>query len=65
MKFCGGEYEIDAEEAERLRNRIETFRRETGTRGGIHLTFVTPFGVKRNKYWNMVQSEVTLDCLFR
>ena len=65
MKFCGGEYEIDAEEAERLRNRTETFRRETGTRGGIHLTFVTPFGVKRNKYWNMVQSEVTLDDLFR
>jgi hypothetical protein len=26
---------------------------------------VTPYGVKRNKYWNMVQSEVTLDDLFR
>ncbi len=65
MKFCGGEYEIDAEEAERLRNRVEAFRRETGAKGGIHLTFVTPFGVKRNKYWGMIQSEVVLDDLFR
>ena len=64
IKFCQGEYEIDAEEAEKLRNRVETFRRETGTKGGIHLTFVTPYGVKRNKYWNLVQSEVTLDDLF-
>lgn len=64
MKFCGGEYEIDAEEAEKLRNRVEAFRRETGTRGGIRLTFVTPYGVKRNKYANLVQSEVTLEGLF-
>ena len=65
MKFARGEYEIDADEAERLRNRTEAFRRETSFRGGIHLTFVTPYGVKHNKYWNMVQSEVTLDNLFR
>lgn len=64
MKFTCGEYEITADEAERLRNRIEAFRRETGFRGGIHLTFITPYGVRRNKYWNMVQSEVTLDDLF-
>ena len=51
--------------AARLRNRKEAFARETGFRGGVHLTFVTPYGVKRNKYWNMVQSEVTLDDLFR
>lgn len=65
MKFTCGEYEITADEAERLRNRIEAFRRETGFRGGIHLTFITPYGVRRNKYWNMVQSEVTLDDLFK
>jgi len=64
MKFCQDEYGIDAEEAGKLRKRVEAFRRETGTKGGIHLTFVTPYGVKRNKYWNLVQSEVTLDDLF-
>ena len=64
MKFASGEYEIDAEEARKLRNRIEAFRRGTGTKCGIHLTFVTPYGVKRNKYWSLVQSEVTLDDLF-
>lgn len=64
MKFSSGEYEIDADEARKLRNRVEAFRRETGTKGGIHLTFVTPYGVKRNKYWSLIQSEVTLDDLF-
>ncbi|MBP5320742.1 MAG: hypothetical protein J6334_07115 [Kiritimatiellae bacterium] len=65
MKFTRDEYEIGIEEAERLRKRTEAFRRETGFRGGIHLTFITPHGVKRNKYWNMIQSEVTLDDLFK
>ena len=64
MKLSSGEYEIDADEARKLRNRVEAFRRETGTKGGIHLTFVTPYGVKRNKYWSLIQSEVTLDDLF-
>ena len=65
MKFTRREYEIDAEEAERLRNRTELFKRKTGFHGGTHLTFVTPYGVKRNKYWNLVQSEVTMDDLFK
>ena len=33
--------------------------------GSVFLTFVTPRGVKRNVYWNDIQSEVTLDDLFR
>ena len=32
---------------------------------GIHLTFVTANGLARNAYANSVQSEVTLDDLFR
>ena len=48
-----------------LRDELFAFRRETGFRGGVHLTFVTPYGVRRNKYWNMAQSEVTLADMFR
>ena len=34
-------------------------------RKGIHLTFITANGLARNAYANSVQSEVTLDDLFR
>lgn len=30
----------------------------------LHLTFVTTYGVKRNMYSSIVQSEVTMDDLF-
>ena len=53
------------DETDRLRNRTELFKRKTGFHGGTHLTFVTPYGVKRNKHRNLVQSEVTMDDLFK
>lgn len=65
MKFCGGEYEISAREARNIADRVEVFRRQTGTRKGIRIVFVTSYGVKRNMYAGIVQSEVTLDDLFR
>lgn len=65
MKFASGEYEIDAEEALALRNKISAFVRETGTRNACHLTFVTTYGVRANKHSGIVQSQVTLDDLFR
>ena len=65
MKYSGGEYAITKEEHDRLRNRIESFSRHLGRRKSIHLTMVTTFGLKHNTYWNDVQSEVTLNDLFR
>lgn len=65
MKFCGEPYAITAEDDAAMRRRREVFRRETGTRKAIHVTYVTPFGLKRNAYSNDVQSEVKLDDLFR
>ena len=44
---------------------FETFRAVSKTQKAIHLTFVTSRGLARNSYWNDVQSEVTLDDLFR
>ena len=58
------EFAIDKEYDEKLRNKIETFRTETGTRKALQLTMVTTYGVKRNMYRNKVQSEVVLDDLF-
>ena len=65
MKFTKGEYEIDADEADRLRNRIEALAKAVGPRGNVHLTLVTAGGLKRNKYSNLAQSVIALDDLFR
>lgn len=64
MKFCGGTYTIDAAYARLLRERVEAFRNETRTRNNCHLTFVSTYGLKKNRESCVVQSEVTLDDLF-
>lgn len=64
MKFSLSEYAIDAHYEESLRNKIETFRRETATRKSLQMTMITTYGVKKNKYSNRVQNEVVLDDLF-
>ena len=65
MKFSRDEFAIGDAYAKKLRERTELFRSETGTRKSIHLTFVTSFGVKRNENSDIVQSQVTLDDLFK
>lgn len=64
MKFSQGEFEITKRYDEHLRERAENFRSETKTRKALHQTFVTTYGVKKNKYSGNVQSEVRLDDLF-
>ena len=65
MKFAASEYEIKDEEERHVRERRELFKSLTGTRKAVHLTYATTYGVKRNKHSGIVQSEVTLDDLFR
>ena len=64
MKFAKYEFEIKKDYAEKLRNKIFVFGNETENNRTAHLTFVTTYGIKRNAYSNMVQSEVVLDDLF-
>ena len=65
MKFASAEYEIKEPEERRMRARKELFKETVGTRKAVHLTYVTTYGLKRNKHSGIVQSEVTLDDLFR
>ena len=65
MKFSGKQYALKEADDLSVRNKKTAFRRETGTRKAIHVTYVTTFGLVRNAYANDVQSEVTLDDLFR
>jgi AAA+ ATPase superfamily predicted ATPase len=65
MKFAEGPFVIDKRYAAILRQRRDTFRRETGTTKSLFLTFVTSNDVKRNAYGlELVDASVTLDALF-
>ena len=65
MKYSSGPFAIDKAMDADLSVKVETFRAVSKTQKAIHLTFVTSRGLARNSYWNDVQSEVTLDDLFR
>ena len=65
MKYASGEFAIDKKLDENLRNKRGTFREETKTRKSLHLTMITTFGLKRNKYWGNIQSEITVNDLFK
>ena len=64
MKFSVNEFIVDKAYDAVLRNKVETFRRMTGCRQSLQLTMITTDGVKKNRYSNFVQSQVTLDDLF-
>ena len=64
IKFSGGEYVIDKAYSKELKHKRDIFREQTKTRKAIHLTMITMEGVKRNVYYDDIQSEVTSDQLF-
>lgn len=64
MKFASDAYALNADDDAAMRRKVSAFRRETGTRKAVHITYVTTYGLVKNKYAGNVQSEVTLDDLF-
>lgn len=64
MKYSEYSYIISKAEDTRLRNRMGSFLEETKTRGGLHLTFISTYGLKKNMYSDAVRNEVTMDDLF-
>jgi AAA+ ATPase superfamily predicted ATPase len=63
MKYAGAPFEITRAEDLALRNRREAFRSETKTRKALHLTMISPYGVKPGKYAGIVQSDISMDAL--
>ena len=57
-------FTITKDYEENLRNKIAAFKAETQTRNAVHLVMLTTFGVKKNKYSEIAQKELTIDCLF-
>ena len=65
IKFYNSQFEIDKDYELVLRNRINLLQTRLKKRDTIHLTLITTFGVKFNKYSGIVQQNITLDDLFQ
>ena len=65
IKYSINEYVIDKAKDLKFRNKVETFRRMTGSKMSLQTTMITTYGVKQNKYSSFIQSQVTLDDLFK
>ena len=65
IKYSLHEFEIDKACDMNFRNKIETFRRETGTSKTLQLVMITTYGVRKNKYSNLISGQVVLEDLFR
>lgn len=65
MKWSEGTFAIDKSYSTQLSEKVNVFRSVTKCRHTTHLTLVTSFGLAKNKYSSIVQSEVTLEQLMR
>lgn len=64
MKFASGEYTINKDEENKLRNRIEALKKTLTAKQSVHLTMVTTYGVAYGKHSGIVQKHVVMDDLF-
>lgn len=65
MKFTQGEFVIDKDYDEKLRDRLVTLTGKTKNRRNIQLTLVTTYGLKMNMYSNRMQRVILMDDLFK
>ena len=65
MKYSDAPYEITPSYATQLRERRATFQAVTATRSALHLTMITPYGLRRNPSAGIANQVLTLDDLFR
>ena len=47
-----------------MTDRRDLFKERTGTTKALHLTMVSPYGIKDNEQAKSIQSVVTLDDLY-
>ena len=64
VKFSNKPYTINKDYQEKLHRKIQVLQHATTPDKSIHLTMITSYGIKVNKYHPMVQSEVVMDDLF-
>ena len=64
MKYSKGKYALDAEEIQKMQNRVDVFQRETETNKSINLTLVTSNGVTEGSDIHTIHNILTMDTLF-
>ena len=65
MKFSINPFTIDKQYDAELRQKIGTFREQTGTKKALFLTMITTFGLEQNAYsGSTVHNNLTMDRLF-
>ncbi len=64
IKYCKEKFTITKDYEENLRNKIAAFKAETHARNAVHLVMFTTFGLSQNKYAEIAQKELELNCLF-
>lgn len=65
IKFATDAFEITKPYAKDLENKVRVFQSQTKTRKSVFMTLVTTYGVKKNNYAGLVQSEVNMSALFQ
>lgn len=65
IKFSHTEFTIDQNYAKELQRKIDVFREQTKTTKTLFITFITPFGLRKNEYsTELVNQEITLEDFF-
>lgn len=64
MKYSAYDYEITPKYHKELRERRSTFHSVTKTRYALHMTLITPWGLKPNANSSVIDQTVTLEHLF-
>jgi len=65
IKHYNKAFIIDKKYADKLKNKLDTFKEQTNTRKQLFLTMITVHGITRNSYSeDLVSREITLTDLF-
>ncbi|MBQ9004147.1 MAG: ATP-binding protein [Eggerthellaceae bacterium] len=64
MKFATDDFAITKAVEESLRHKVSDFKALAKTRSAVHVTLITTYGLKENRYSGIAQSVVTADDLF-
>lgn len=65
IKYSKAQYSINANEEDKLRNRIYAFEQETKVRAAVQLAVITTFGLNQNAHASEVVNIITMDDLFQ
>ena len=65
IKYAQDQYLLSKDEMQRLRLRRQNFVIETGSKQGVLLTMITPYGLIENEQYYDIQAQLTMDDLFK